>query len=100
MRFKLGLLAPRLKRKRMIDKFYTVSYFTPFGLRLYLSNVGFHIASGRGLIFEAEFRNARQFATQVEAKRIAKQAELSEKVPMIVQKHVVQPNGSMQISIV
>jgi hypothetical protein len=84
----------------MIDKFYTVSYFTTFGLRLYLSNVGFHIASGRGLIFEAEFRNARQFDTRAEAKKIAKQAEQSEKVPMIVQKHVVQENGSMQITVV
>jgi len=91
---------PRLKQGNMIDKFYTISYYTPFGLRLYLSNVGFHIASGKGLIFEPEFRNARQFATSSEAKTMAKQAEQSEKVPMIVQKHVVKQDGSMDISIV
>jgi hypothetical protein len=84
----------------MIDKFYTISYYTPFGLRLYLSNVGFHIASARGLIFEPEFRNARQFATSAEAKTMAKQAEQSEKVKMILQKHVVQENGSMLITVV
>ena len=84
----------------MLNKFYTVSYFTDFGLRVYLSNVGFHVAAGKGIIFEPEFRNAQKFLTQTEAKVHANQAAQTQNNKLIVQKHVIQDNGSVEITLV
>lgn len=84
----------------MLNKFYTVSYFTNFGLRMYLSNVGFHIAAGKGQIFEPEFRNAQKFLTKTEAKQNAKAVEASQNLKTVIQKHEIHDDGSTQITVV
>lgn len=81
----------------MINKFFTVSYFTPFGLRMYLSNVGYNMAIGKGMIFEPEVRNAQKFGTQAEAERSAEAAEPVFNGKMIVQKHTIKADGRVEI---
>lgn len=67
---------------------------------MYLSNVGFHIAAGKGMIFEPEFRNAQKFLTKTEAKQNAKAAEISQNLKLIVQKHQIHDDGSVEITLV
>lgn len=88
--------------KKYLKEYFVVSVWTTYGMRLYLSNVGFITSGVHHGVWEPGFENARQFLTKtdaVENGRIAL-SDIPGKAELMVHRHRVTKEGKTEIDFV
>lgn len=88
--------------KKYLKEYFIVSVWTTYGMRLYLSNVGF-IANGvHHGVWEPGFENARQFLSKTDALANGQVAlsDLPGRAELVIQRHRVTKEGKMEIEVV
>jgi hypothetical protein len=88
-----------MPRKKYAKEFFIVSAWTTYGMRLYLSNVGFITNGVHHAVWEAGFSNAKEFLTKKEAIENGRvsASDLPGNTGVIVQRHRVQEDGKVEI---
>lgn len=91
-----------MARKKYIKEFFIVSVWTNYGLRLYLSNVGFINNGVHHGIWEPGFENAKQFLNKKDAFDSARAtaSDVPNNTGVIVQRHRVQDDGKVEMEVV
>lgn len=91
-----------MARKNAVKEFFVVSGWTAFGMRLYLSNVGFINNGIHHGVWEPGFGNAKQYLNYQDALNSSRVAasDLPNNKGIIVQRHRVNEDGKVIIDVI
>jgi hypothetical protein len=91
-----------MKTKDFIKTAYVVSAWTSYGIRQYLSVMGFNLGNDKHYIWEVGIENAREFSSKKEAKTVAQKAiaDFIGGKTYIINQYRIRTNGSFEMKAV